>query len=93
MLIKYIATLHLISKQSKSSQVNIPVCISYSVNSNAHTTPVKIYHNGEFCAVDIFWNITPRQAISPIAKFHHVLGPCFMIDFYQMTFSQSESTI
>ena len=26
-----------------------------------------------------FWNITRRQAISPVAKFHHVLGRGFMI--------------
>ena len=33
----------------------------------------------QFCAVDIFWNITSCQAILPIAKFHHVLGRGFMI--------------
>ena len=27
----------------------------------------------------IFWNITCRQAISPVAKFHHKLGRGFMI--------------
>ena len=26
-----------------------------------------------------FWNITRRQAISSVAKFHHVLGRGFMI--------------
>ena len=26
-----------------------------------------------------FWNITRRQAVSPVAKFHHVLGRCFII--------------
>ena len=39
--------------------------------------PVRIYgelYAHKFCAVDIFWNITYRQAISPVAKFHHVLG-------------------
>ena len=63
-------------------QVNIWVCISYSVNSNAHTTPVRIYgepYAHKFCAVDIFWNITRRQAILPVAKFHYVLGRGFMI--------------
>ena len=46
-----------------------------------------------------FWNITRHQAISPVAKFHHVLGRGFMIrstgdiDFYQMSLGQSESTI
>ena len=32
-----------------------------------------------FCAVDIFNNITRRQAISPVAKFNHMLGRGFMI--------------
>ena len=46
--------------------------------------PVRIYgesYTHKFCAVviDIFWNITCRQAISPVAKFHHVLGRGFMI--------------
>ena len=45
-----------------------------------------------------FWNITRRHAISPVAKFHDVLGHGFMIQrviliFYQMSLSQSESTI
>ena len=63
-------------------QMNICVCISYSVYSNAQTTPVRIYgeqYAHKFCAVDIFWNITRHQAISPVAKFHHVLGRGFMI--------------
>ena len=37
------------------------------------------------------WNITRRQAISPVAKFHHVLGRGFKIQL--LTLSQSESTI
>ena len=46
----------------------------------------------------IFFNIIRRQAISPVAKFNHVLGRGFMIhrvniDFYQMVLSQSESSI
>ena len=44
--------------------------------------PVRIYGETyvyKFCAVDIFWNITRHQAISPVAKFHHVLGRGFMI--------------
>ena len=45
-----------------------------------------------------FWNITRRQAVSPVAKLHYVLGRGFMIQrviliFYQMSLSQSESTI
>ena len=45
-------------------------------------TPVRIYgepYEHKFCAVDIFWNITRRQAISPIAKTHHVLRHDYMI--------------
>ena len=63
--------------------------------ANAHTTPVRIYgepYAHKFCAVDNFWNFTRRQAISPVAKFHHVLGRGFMIPrvillFYQMSLS------
>ena len=47
-----------------------------------NTTPVRIYgepYTHKFCVVNIFWNITRRQAISPIAKFHHMLGHGFMI--------------
>ena len=46
----------------------------------------------------MFWNITRRQAISPVVQvplrvrawFHDSAGD---IDFYQMSFSQSKSTI
>ena len=59
MLIKYIFTLHYIYVcfQNNPGQVNIWGCISFSVNSNAHTTPVRIYGDPfahKFCAVDIF---------------------------------------
>ena len=44
-----------------------------------------------------FGNITCRQAISPVAKFHHVLGRGFMIQQVMLVFIkcliQSESTI
>ena len=81
--------------------MNIWVCISYSINSNAHTTPVRIYgepYAHKFWAVDIFLeyrqsssNITPCQVPSRVrAWFHDSAGD---IDFYQMSFSQSESTI
>ena len=87
--------------QNNPGQVNIWVCISYSVNSNAHTTPIIIYgepYANKFCGVYIFWNIIRRQVISPVAKFHHVLGlvsydSASVIGFYQMCLSQSESTI
>mgnify|MGYP003690464617 CR=1 FL=1 len=58
------------------------VCISYSVNSNALTMPVRIYgepYAHKFCVIDIFWNITRRQGMSPVARFHHVLGRSFVI--------------
>ena len=61
--------------------MNIWLYISYSVNSNAQMTPVKTFGEPfahKFCAVNIFWNISRRQAISPVAKFHNVLGTqCF----------------
>ena len=44
--------------------------------------PVRIYgepYMHKFCTVDNFWNITHCQAISPVAKFHHILGHGFMI--------------
>ena len=56
--------------------------VSFSVNSNGHTTPVRIHcepYAHKFCAVDIFFNITRRQALAPVAKSHHVLGRGFMI--------------
>ena len=63
--------------------------------------PVRIYgelYVHKFCAVNIFMNNTHRQAISPVAKFHHVLGCGFMMQwvmvfFIQISLSQSESTI
>ena len=79
----------------------ISVYILYSVNSNAHTTPVRNYgepYTQQFCAVDIFFEFTRRQAISFVAKFHHALKVWFHdsagdIDFDQISLSQSESTI
>ena len=58
--------------------------------------PVRIYgepYAHKFCAVDIFWNITRRQAISPVAKFYHVHDSAGDIDFYQVSPSQSESIL
>ena len=57
-------------------------CIPYSVYSNAQTTPVRIYgepYAHKIYAVNIFLNIIRRQVISPVAKYHHVLGRGFMI--------------
>ena len=80
--VNQIYRLHYVWFQNNPGHVNILVCTSYSVNSNIHMTPVRIYgepYAHKFCTVDIFWNITRPQAISPIAKFHHVLGRGFMI--------------
>ena len=70
--------------KNNPSQVNICGCISYSVYSNAQVMPVRIY--GEICAIDNFWNITCRQAISPVAKSHHVLGCGLMIQLVIVIF-------
>ena len=80
--VDWIHRLHYVWFQNNPCQVNICVCISYSVNSNAHTTQVRIWgepYTHKFCTVNIFLNITHCQAISPVAKFHHVLGRGFMI--------------
>ena len=80
--------------QNNPGQVNIRVCILYSVNSNAYTTPVRIYgepYAHKFCAVDIFWNITRCQVLSHVrAWFHDSVGDIY---FNQMSLDQSESTI
>ena len=63
MLIKYMYT------QNNPGQVQICVCISYSLYSNAHMTPVRIYgepYGHKLCAVDIF-------LISPVVKQYHLL--------------------
>ena len=68
--------------QNNPGKLNILVCISYSVNSNAHTTPVRIYgepHPHKFCAVNIFLEYHSSSSKSPVAKFDHVLGRDFMI--------------
>ena len=52
-----------------------------TTNATMNTTPVRTYgepYAHKFYTVDIFLNITRRQAISPVAKFHHVLGRGFM---------------
>ena len=46
-----------------------------------------------FCAVDIFWNIIRRQAISPVSKFHHVLRRGFMIQRVILIFIKCLSAI
>ena len=75
LIIRYMHRLHYVWFQNNPGQVNVWVCLLYSLNSNAHTTPVRIYgelYTHKFCAVYIFW-------ISPVAKFHHVIGHGFTI--------------
>ena len=43
----------------------------YSVNSNAHSTQVRIY--GDRMRIN-----SAQSSISPVAEFHHVLGHGFM---------------
>ena len=79
--------LHYVWFQNNPGQVNIWVCILYSVNSNAYTTPVRIFgkpYAHKLCAVDIFWNVTHRQAIS--------LLPSFMIQWAILIFIKCLST-
>ena len=48
---------HFVWFQNNPGEVNICVCISYSVYSNALTTPVRIYgepYAHKFCAVDVY---------------------------------------
>ena len=81
-IILYRMLIHYILFQNNPGQVNFWVCVLYSVNSKAHTMSVRIFdvpYTNKFCAVNIFWNITCRQAISLVAKFYHVLRRGFMI--------------
>ena len=69
MNVNYIHHLHYVWFQNNLCQVNIWVCISYSLNSNAHTMSLRIYcepYAHKLFAVDIFWNITRCQVISPV---------------------------
>ena len=98
LIIRYMHRLHYVCFQNNPGQVNVGVCVSYSVNSNAHTTPVRIYgepYAHKFSAVDIFLeyhpsssNITRCQVPSRVrAWFHDSAGD---IDFYPMSLTQSE---
>ena len=81
MLIKHIVYITFVFKTFQDKWIYELLCISYSVNSNAHTTPVRMDgkpYAHQFCAVVIFSNITIRQAKSPVGKFHHMLGRGFM---------------
>ena len=47
--------------QNNPGQVNIWVCMSYSVNSNAHTTPVRTYGESyahKFCRLTKFYSLS-----------------------------------
>ena len=60
--VNQIHCLHYILFQNNPGQVNIFVCISYSVYSNAHMMLVRIYGEPnvhEFCAVDIILEYHP----------------------------------
>ena len=73
-------------------QVNIWVCISCSVNSNAHTTPVRIYgdpYAHKFCAVYIFLEYHPSSSNIVRCQVPSRVWAWFYdsaddIDFYQM---------
>ena len=92
--------LHYVGFQNNPGQVNVYVCVSYYVNSNAHATQVSFYgepYAQKICAVDIFWNISRHQQYHPLPSsrfrvwFHHLTGD---VDFfYQMSLKQSESSI
>ena len=94
MLIKQISTSstsRLVLKQSRSSEYLSLYLIQTLIRRQSE-------YAHKFCAVDIFLKITFCQAISPVVKFHHVLGRGFYdsagdIEFYQMSLSQSESPI
>ena len=89
-LIKYIVY---IMFGFKTVYLSIWVCISYSVNSNAHTTPVRIILRSRYFLEfhPSSSNITRCQVPSRVrAWFHDSAGD---INFYQMSLSQSESTI
>ena len=77
MLIRYIVYITFGFKTIQVKWILLLYFISYSVYSNAQTTPVGIYgepYAHKLCAVDIFRNITRRQQYHP-----HVLGRGFMI--------------
>ena len=90
--------LHYVWFQNNPGQVNNYVCTSYSVNSNAHMMPSEFMVNPMRInsAQSIFFGISPSnitrcQVPSRVrAWFHDSEGD---IDFYQMSLSQSESTI
>ena len=74
--------IHYVWFPNNPRQVDIRVCIAYSLNSNTQMTSIRIYGEPfahKFCAVDIFFNITRRQVTSPVAMFHHVSARGLMI--------------
>lgn len=72
--------------------MNTCACISYSVYSDAHMRPIRIFCERKahkFYAGDNFWNITGRQEMSPVAMFHNVLGRGFVIQQVILIFHQT----
>ena len=67
--------------------MNIQTLIRRQLESMVNHTRIN------FAQSIFFWNITRRQAISPVAKFYHVLGRGFMSLRVILIFIKSESTI
>ena len=79
MLIKYIVY---ISFGFKTIQVKWIFEFVFRTPLNPTLKPVKMYgepYVHKFSTIDNFLNFTRRQAISPVVKFHHVMGRGFMI--------------
>ena len=63
-------------KKSRSSEFRTPLIqtlILHQSESMVNCMRINSYES------IYFWNINRRQAISPVAKFHHMLGRGFMI--------------
>ena len=94
--VNLIQRLHYVWFQNNPGQVIIRVSISYSVNSNAQTTPVRIYdepYAQQFCAVVVFLeyhpsssNITRCQVQSRVRAWFHDSAVDTVI--YKMSLSQ-----
>ena len=78
---KWCSTILIVWFQNNPGQVNICACI-FVLRLFKRSYDARIYgepYAHKFCAVDNFWNVTRRQAILPVATFHHVFGRGFMI--------------
>ena len=106
MLIKYIVNITFGFKRIQIKWILVFVLRSLYIQTPIHRQSESMLSRTRInSARFIFLDITRRQAISPVAKFRHVLKRGFMIqrvifvftwkyiiDFYQMSLSQSEST-